>query len=115
MLFSGGIIRAEMVKRGYRHHRSEDQLSIRGEYARHLQYVYSKDYQTKFGLVVDLVYFAADVVEEKLVVGIFRENPEIEDGILLNESRAIPLRKFDAGTLDAALDKLIPPVKGRKE
>jgi hypothetical protein len=100
-----------MRKRGYRHRRSDEHFSIRGEYARHLQYVYSKEFPTSRGTVVDLIYFGADVLEEKLVVGIFRENPTIEQGVHLNCSATLRLQKFGAEELDALLDKLIPPLK----
>ena len=113
MLASGGIIKTAMRERGYRHRRTEDQFTIRGEYARNLQFVYSKEYQTKAGLVVDLVYFSADVLDEKLVMGLYRENPTIENGIYVNASRALSLQKFDAEHLGQELDKLITPVRDR--
>lgn len=111
MLTDSGIIKAAMNKRGYRHRRAEDPLSIRGEYVRHLQYVYSKECATTAGQVVDLVYFAADMVSEKLVIGFYRENPKIENGVYANTSRSIPLKKFTAEEVNRTLDRLIPPVK----
>lgn len=111
MLMDGGIIKAAMNKRGFKHRRAEDQFSIRGEYGRHLQFVYSREYSTKAGLVVDLAYFSADVVAEKLVIGFYRENPKIENGVYINTSRSIPLRKFNAAEISRTLDKLITPVK----
>ena len=69
MLGGGGIIRSAMSKRGFKHRRTEDQFTIRGEYARNLQYVYSKENQTRGGLVVDLVYFCVDILSEKLGIG----------------------------------------------
>ena len=111
MLTDSGIIKSAMKKRGFKHRRAEDQFSIRGEYVRHLQFVFSKEYSTKAGLVVDLVYFAVDVVAEKLVIGFYRENPKIENGIYINTSRSIPLHKFNALEIGRTLDKLIAPVK----
>ena len=34
MLLGNKVIKTVMTKRGYRHRRAEDQLTIRGEYAR---------------------------------------------------------------------------------
>lgn len=113
MLAGSGIIRAAMNKRGYRHRRTEDQFTLRGEYARNLQFVYSKETRTKAGLVVDLVYFSVDVVGEKLVIGLYRENPDIENGIYVNASRALDLQKFNVENLNTELDKLITPVRDR--
>lgn len=111
MLADSGIIKSAMSRRGYKHRRAEDQFSVRGEYVRHLQFVYSKEYSTRAGLVVDLVYFAADMVAEKLVIGFYRENPKIENGVYANTSRSIPLNKFNADEVNRVLDKLITPVR----
>ncbi|VGO16601.1 hypothetical protein PDESU_05192 [Pontiella desulfatans] len=113
MLVGGGIIKSAMQKRGFKHRRTEDQFSIRGEYARNLQYVYSKEYQTSGGLVVDLAYFSVDILGEKLVMGLYRENPTIENGIYVNASRSIDLQKFDADSINRELDRLITPVRDR--
>ncbi|MDZ8117437.1 hypothetical protein [Pontiella agarivorans] len=111
MLGSGGIIKTAMTKRGFKHRRTEDQFTIRGEYARNLQYVYSKEYQTRSGLVVDLVYFCTDMLSEKLVIGLYRENPTIENGVYDNQTRSLDLRKFDSANLEKELDRLISPMK----
>lgn len=111
MRASGGVIKKTMSKRGFKHRRTEDQFSLRGEYARNLQYVYSKEYQTQGGLVVDLVYFCADVLSEKLVIGLYRENPTIENGVYINASRSLDLRSFDLESVEKELDKLIPRVR----
>jgi len=113
MLSGGGIIRSAMNKRGFKHRRTEDQFCVRGEYARNLQYVYSKEYNTKGGLVVDLVYFSVDVLAEKLVIGLYRENPDIENGIYVNASRALDLQKFNVECVNRELDKLVTPVRDR--
>ena len=110
MLLSGGIIKSAMSKRGFKHRSSEDQFTLRGEYAKQLQFVYSKEYPTKSGLVVDLMYFAADIVGEKLVIGLYRENTGMENGIYVNASKSIDLRKFSEEEVEKALDKLITPV-----
>lgn len=111
MLADSGIIKSAMSRRGFKHRRAEDQFSVRGEYVRHLQFVYSKEYATEAGLVVDLLYFAVDIVAEKLVIGFYRENPKIENGVYANTSRSIPLNKFNADEVSRALDKLITPVR----
>ncbi|MEE9367435.1 MAG: hypothetical protein V3V05_01085 [Pontiella sp.] len=113
MLGGSGIIKTAMAKRGFKHRRTEDQFSIRGEYARNLQFVFSREYQTKDGLVVDLAYFSVDVLNEKLVIGLYRENPSIENGVCVNSSCTILLHKFNAETVNRELDKLITPVKDR--
>ncbi len=112
-MIGGGIIKAAMAKRGFKHRRTEDQFTIRGEYARNLQYVYSREQQTRGGLVVDLVYFCVDVLSEKLVIGLYRENPTIENGIYANGSRSLDLLKFNLENVERELDKLITPVKDR--
>jgi len=113
MLSSGGLIKAAMGRRGFKHRRTEDQFSIRGQYARNLQFVYSRESPTRSGLVVDLVYFAADLLAEKLVIGLYRENPTIENGIYINTSRSLGLHEFTAEKLEAELDKLIVPVRDK--
>lgn len=113
MLTGGGFIKTAMKRRGFKHRRTEDQFSIRGEYARNLQYVYSREYKTKSGLVVDLVYFCVDILDEKLVMGLYRENPTIENGIYINASRALHLHKYDEKNFELELDRLITPIKDR--
>ena len=113
MLVGGGIIKAVMNKRGFKHRRTEDQFTLCGEYARNLQYVYSREYQTRGGLVVDLAYFSVDVLGEKLVIGLYRENSTIENGIYVNMSRALDLQKFTVENVNRELDKLITPVRDR--
>ncbi len=113
MLTSGGIIKAAMNKRGFKHRRTEDQFTIRGEYVRNLQFVYSKEALSRAGLVVDLVYFAVDIVGEKLVIGLYRENPDIENGVYVNSSQTVELQKFNPDEVGQALDKLILPVKDK--
>lgn len=108
MLLGVGIIKSAMQKRGFKHRRTEDQFTMRGEYARNLQYVYSKEYKIKGGVVIDLVYFAVDVVSEELVIGLYRENTQIENGVYINSSRTLKLTDFNEANLSQTLDKLIP-------
>ena len=107
----GTIIKSSMDRRGFKHRRSEDQFSIRGEYARNLQYVYSRETQTRDGVVVDLVYFAVDVLAEKLVIGLYRENPQVENGVFINADRSLGLTRFTKENLNVELDKLITPIR----
>jgi hypothetical protein len=102
-----------MTKRGYKHRRSENQFTIRGEYTRNLQFVYSKERMTQAGRVVDLVYFAADILSEKLVIGLYRENADMENGIYVNASRSLDLVKFNAKELDRVLDQLVTPMRDK--
>ncbi|MBN2686331.1 MAG: hypothetical protein JXR40_13705 [Pontiellaceae bacterium] len=114
MLFGNtGIIKSLVSQRGYKHRRDEDGFTVSGDYAGNLQYVYSKESMTRDGLVVDLLYFAVDILNEKLVVGLFRENPAVENGVLENVSRSIRLTDFSMENLEQLLDKLIPPLKSR--
>ena len=120
VIAGGGMIKAAMNRRGYKHRGTEDQLTIRGEYARNLQYVYSKETMTSGGVVVDLLYFAVDVLAERLVIGLYRENSKkskqtkkSEDSVYENTARSISLEKLNRERLDKELDKLITPVRGR--
>jgi hypothetical protein len=119
VIAGGNIIKTTMNRRGYKHRSTEDQLTIRGEYARNLQYVFSKETITADGVVVDLVYFGVDVLAEKLVIGLYRENSKRskkkkkEDPVHENTARSIGLLKLSRETLEKELDKLITPVRGR--
>jgi hypothetical protein len=113
MLTSSGIIKLAMIERGFKHRRAEEQFSIRGEYARNLQYVYSRESHGRGGIAVDLVYFSVDILNEKLVIGLFRENPQLENGVLINSTRLLDLQNFTAKELGLALDKLIPRPKDK--
>ena len=111
MLIGSKVIKTAMAKRGYRHRRAGEQVAGVGGYTRNPQFVYSKEIPTRGGLVIDLVYFSVDVLDEKLVMGLNRENPEIENGVYVNASRAIGLQNFNAEEVGKALDKLIPRIK----
>lgn len=114
MLFGNtGVINSLMSQRGFKHNRDDEGFTISGEYARNLQYVYSREQMTREGLVVDLIYFGVDVLSEKLVVGLFRENPAVENGTIENQSRSIRLADFSKENLEKLLEKLIPPLKSQ--
>jgi hypothetical protein len=100
-----------MEKRGYRRRITEDQFTINGQYARNLQVVFAKEHKLNRKVVVDLVYFAVDVLRERLVIGLYRENLGVENGVYINASRALDLGKLSAERLERELNQLIPPVK----
>jgi hypothetical protein len=113
MLSGSGLIKTAMTKRGFKHRRSDGQFSIRGEYTRNLQFAYSKESKTQNGRVVDLVYFAVDVLNEKLVIGLYRENPDMESGVYINSSRTLDLVKFNTKELDWVIDQLVTPTRDK--
>lgn len=107
MLF-GQSMKKSLLARGYRHCSSDDDLSCHGDYARNIQYVYSKEFKTSREKVVDLVFLAVDVLNEKLIIGFFRENVSIENGILESSDVSIPLSQFSIEEFEKKLDRLIP-------
>ena len=114
MLPDHKIIHKLMKKRGFAHRRSDKKFSIHGEYARNLQIVYSKTYKTLDGRIEDLVYFGVDMFTESFVIGMYRENIDLDNGIYINTSSSIPqvlFHKFNAEEIDCVLTKLIPPLK----
>ena len=113
MLLDHKIINKLMKKRGFACRRSDKNFSIHGEYARNLQIVYSKTYRTREGRVEDLVYFGVDLLAEAFVIGMYRENIDVTDGIYINTSASIPqvlFHKFNADEVERVLNKLITPL-----
>lgn len=113
MRLGAGIIKSAMARRGFKHRTTEDRFTIDGQYARNLQYVYSRETTTSKGKVVDLIYFAVDLLSEKLVIGLYRENPRIENGVCDNAARSIRLQDYTKENIEKELDRLIPPVHSR--
>ncbi len=97
-----------LAARGYRHCKSDDEFTRHGDYARYVQYAFSKEFKGAREKVVDIVSIGVDVLNEKLVIGFFRENVSIENGILENSDASIPLSKFSMEEFEKQLDKLIP-------
>ncbi len=97
-----------LAARGYRHCKSDDGFTLHGGHARNIQYAFSKEFTDGHGKVVDIIFIGVDVVEEKLVIGFFRENVTIENGILENSDISIPLSKFSIEEFEKKLDRLIP-------
>ena len=98
-------VRAE---RGYKHCAGDDNLSLHGEYARNMQYAFSKEIMSGHDKVVDIVVLAADMLAENFVVGFFRENVSVKDGVIEDGSIKIPLAKFSIEEFEKQLDRLIP-------
>ena len=107
MLFSKSIKKV-LSDRGYQHAAKDDMLSLHGEYARNIQYAFSKEFSGQAGRVIDLVFLSADMRDERVVVGFFRENVTVESGVMMNITTSIPLLKFSLDALEKELDRIIP-------
>jgi len=107
MLFQPSMKKV-LAARGYRHCKSDDEFTRHGDYARYVQYAFSKEFKGAREKVVDIVSIGVDVLNEKLVIGFFRENVSIENGILENSDASIPLSKFSMEEFEKQLNKLIP-------
>lgn len=97
-----------MAVRGYKPSRDADEFTRHGQYARNIQYVYTKTFSSDHGRVVDLVFLGADMAAEQIVIGLFRENVSIEKGVMQNASVSIPLAKFSMEEFERKLDRLLP-------
>lgn len=97
-----------LAARGYRHCDSDNEFTRHGDYARNMQYAFSKEFKGSREKIVDIVFLGVDVLSEKLVIGFYRENVSIENGILGNFDVSIPLAKFSIEEFEKQLDKLIP-------
>lgn len=97
-----------LAARGYRHCDSDEEFTRHGDYARNIQHAFSKEFKGSREKIVDIVFLGVDVLSEKLVIGFFRENVSIENGILGNFDVSIPLSKFSIEEFEKQLDKLIP-------
>lgn len=97
-----------LAERGFRHCPSDDEFTRHGDYARNAQYVYSREFKGGREKVVDLLYLSADLLAEKVVIGFYRENMAIENGVLENADTSIPLSRFSLEAFEKALNRLIP-------
>lgn len=97
-----------LAARGYRHCESDDEFTRHGDYVRNIQYVFSKEFKGAREKVVDLVFLGADVVNEKLVIGFYRENVSVENGVMENADTSISLDRFSYDEFEKQLDRLIP-------
>jgi hypothetical protein len=107
-MFIKRTMKRVLAERGYKHCYNDDRLSLHGEYARNMQYVFSKEIHHHQDKVVDIVFLSADMHAENVVIGFFRENVSVEDGVLENGSINIPLSKFSIEEFEKQLNKLIP-------
>jgi hypothetical protein len=106
MLFQKTMKRA-LAERGYKHCADDDNLSLHGEYARCMQYTFSKEIMSGHDKVVDIIFLSADMHGENIVIGFFRENVSIENGMIEDGSISIPLSKFSMEEFERQIDKLI--------
>lgn len=107
MLFKPSIKKV-LAARGYRHCRNDDEFSLHGEYARNLQYAFSKEFAGPHEKIVDIIFLAADMLDEKVVIGFLRENVSVKNGVICDESTAIPFADFSLKELERQLNRLIP-------
>ncbi|MCC7300182.1 MAG: hypothetical protein IT583_03795 [Verrucomicrobia bacterium] len=107
MLF-GKSMKTVLAARGYHHCKSDDEFTRHGDYARNIQFAFSKEFKRDREKVVDLIFLSADVLGEKLVIGFFRENISIENGVMENSDVSIPFTKFSLEEFERQLDRLIP-------
>ena len=107
MLFQNSMIKI-LAARGYRHCDSDSEFTRHGDYARNMQYAFSKEFKGPHEKIVDIIFLSVDVRAEKLVIGFFRENVSAENGILENADVSIPLTKFSLEKFEKQLDRLIP-------
>jgi hypothetical protein len=97
-----------LAARGYRHCESDEEFTRHGDYCRNIQYAFSKEIKSPNEKVVDIVFLGTDMRNEKVVLGFFRENLSIENGIIENSDTSIPLTKFTLEEFERQLDRLIP-------
>ena len=79
-----------------------------GDYALNIQYAFSKEFKGPGEKIVDIIFLGVDVRSEKMVIGFFRENVSIENGILENSDISIPLAKFSLEEFEKQVNRLIP-------
>jgi hypothetical protein len=107
MLF-GQSMKKVLSARGYHHCKSDEEFTRHGDYARNMQYAFSKEHKSGRSKIIDIVFLSADLLNEKLVIGFYRENVSIENGVLVNSDTSIPLSKFSIKAFEKQLDRLIP-------
>ncbi len=107
MLFQNSMIKI-LAERGYRHCDSDSEFTRHGDYARNIQYAFSKEFKGPREKIVDIIFLSADLRAGKVVIGFFRENVSVENDIHENSDVSIPLTKFSLETFEKTLDRLIP-------
>ena len=108
MKFFQRSIKKILAERGYKHCESDDEFTRHGDYARNIQYAFSKEFIGHHEKVVDVIFLSVDMYNERMVIGFFRENVLIENGILANGDVSIPLAKFSLDEFEKQLDRIIP-------
>jgi hypothetical protein len=101
-------MRKILAARGYHHCKSDEEFTLHGAHARHIQYAFSKEFKGAREKIVDIIFLGVDVISEKLVIGFFRENVSIENGIMVNSDVSIPLSKYSIEEFEKQINKLIP-------
>ncbi|MEI8206314.1 MAG: hypothetical protein WCG03_05495 [Kiritimatiellales bacterium] len=107
MLFQPNMKKV-LAARGYCHCKSDADFTRHGEYARNIQYTFSKEFKGSREKIVDIIFLSADMLSEKLMIGFYRENISIENGVLQNSDASIPLTEFSIEEFEKQLDRLIP-------
>lgn len=108
MPFFKKTMKKVLSARGYKHMPSDDEFSQHGDYARNIQYAFSKEHTAGAEKVVDIVFLGADMHDEKVIVGFYRENLTRTNGVIENTSVAIPFSKYSIQEFEKQLDRMIP-------
>ncbi len=107
MIFQKNMVKI-LAQRGYRHCESDNEFTRHGDYARNMQYAFSKEFKGSRERIIDIIFLSADLCAGKLVIGFFRENVSNENDIHENSDVSIPLTKFSLEVFEKTLDRLIP-------
>lgn len=107
-MFFQKTMKKALAERGYKHCASDEEFTRHGDYARNIQYAFSREHHGHGQKVVDIIFLSADMHSERLMIGFFRENVSIENGILANQDTSIPLAKFTIDEFEKQIDRLIP-------
>lgn len=107
-MFFKKTMKKMLAERGYKHCSGDNDFSRHGDYARNIQYAFSKEHNGSGHKIVDVVFLSADMYKELFVIGFFRENTSIENGVMVNQNIAIPLAKFSMDEFEKQLDRIIP-------
>jgi len=103
----GKSMKKILAARGYKHRADDKDFSRHGDYARNMQYTFSKEFVGQDEKVIDVIFLSADMYTEMFVIGFFRENVSIENGIIENGNTTIPLANFSLEEFEKKLDQLI--------
>lgn len=104
----GQSMKKILAARGYHHCKSDEEFTRHGDYARNIQYAFSKEHKNGCSKIVDIIFLSADLLNEKLVIGFYREDVSIENGVLINSDTSISLAKLSIDEFEKQLDRLIP-------